>query len=171
VEALRGLVRCHYYTGAYEAATRYANDLLGQRGIGTDDKIFSNLVLGKNAQQLSNFNDAIKYYKEVANLNKAEYGAEARFGIAECLFSQSKFEDAENAAFETIKKSGSYVVWVTRSYLLLGDIYYKQKDYFNAKATYKSVAENAQIEDLKEEAVKKLAMVEKEEKEQSKIVQ
>lgn len=171
VEALRGLVRCHYYTGAYDAATNYANSLLEQRGIGTDDKIFSNLVLGKNAQQKNSFNDAIKYYKEVANLNKAEYGAEARYGISECLFNQSKFEEAENAAFETIKKSGSYVVWVTKSYLLLGDIYYKQKDYFNAKATYKSVAENAQIEALKDEAVKKLAIVEKEEKEQSKIVQ
>jgi tetratricopeptide (TPR) repeat protein len=171
VEAMRGLVRCHYYTGAYEAATRYANDLLLQRGIGTDDKIFSNLVLGKNAQQQSNFNDAIKYYKEVANLNKAEYGAEARYGMAECLFNQGKYADAENAAFETIKKSGSYVMWVTKSYLLLGDIYYRQKDYFNAKATYKSVAENAQIEALKEEAAKKLAIVEKEEKEQSKISQ
>lgn len=171
VEALRGLVRCHYYTGAYDAATRYASDLLGQPGIGTDDKLFSNLVLGKNAQQQSNFIDAIKYYKEVANLNKAEYGAEARFGISECLFNQNKYEEAENAAFETIKKSGSYVVWVTKSYLLLGDIYHKQKDYFNAKATYKSVAENAQIEALKEEATRKLAIVEKEEKEQSKIVQ
>ncbi len=171
VEALRGLVRCHYYTGAYEAATRYASELLGQRGIGTDDKIFSNLVLGKNAQQQGNFSEAIRYFKEVANLNKAEYGAEARFEIAASLFNQQKWEEAENAAFETIKKSGSYVVWVTRSYLLLGDIYHKQKDYFNAKATYKSVAENAQIEALKDEAYRKLTVVEKEEKEQSKISQ
>jgi hypothetical protein len=83
----------------------------------------------------------------------------------------NKLDDAENAAFETIKKSGSYALWVTKSYLLLGDIYYKQKDYFNAKATYKSVAENATIAELKKEAKDKLAIVEKEEKEQSKIAQ
>jgi hypothetical protein len=91
--------------------------------------------------------------------------------VAECLFKLNKLEDAENAAFETIKKSGSYVLWVTKSYILLGDIYYKQKDYFNAKATYKSVSENATIESLKKEASEKLAQVEKEEKEQSKISQ
>ncbi|MCU0403345.1 MAG: tetratricopeptide repeat protein [Chitinophagaceae bacterium] len=171
LEAMRGIVRCQYYSGQYDAATKYATDLLEQRGIGTDDKVFANLVLGKQAAIGGNCNEAIRYYKEVDKLSKAEIGAEARYGVAECLFKLNKLEDAENAAFETIKKSGSYVLWVTKSYILLGDIYYKQKDYFNAKATYKSVSENATIESLKKEASEKLAQVEKEEKEQSKISQ
>jgi hypothetical protein len=44
--------------------------------------------------------------------------------------------------------------------LLLGDIYLQQKDYFNARATYKSVAENATIPELKKEAEAKLAAAE-----------
>lgn len=171
LEAMRGIVRCQYYSGAYESAISISKELLEQRGIGTDDKIFANLVLGKYAAQAGNCNEAINFYNEVASLSKAEYGAEARYGIALCLLSQNKLEAAENAAFDVIKKSGSYAVWVTKSYLLLGDIYHKQKDYFNAKATYKSVSENASIPELKKEATEKLAKVEKEERQQSKIAQ
>jgi hypothetical protein len=58
-----------------------------------------------------------------------------------------------------IKKYGSYEYWVTDSYLLLGDIYFKENDLFNAEATYKSVAENATIDALKKEAADKLALV------------
>lgn len=171
LEAMRGIVRCQYYSGAYNDATTTATELLAQSGIGTDDKVFANLVLGKQAAEKSICTEAIKYYEQVAGLNKAEYGAEARYGIAACYYKDSKWEDAENAAFDVVKKSGSYAVWVTKSYILLGDIYWKQKDYFNAKATFKSVAENATIAALKQEATEKLAKVEKEEREQSKITQ
>ncbi|MEN9599536.1 MAG: hypothetical protein RL596_1855, partial [Bacteroidota bacterium] len=40
-----------------------------------------------------------------------------------------------------------------------GDIYTKQKDYFNAEATLKSVADNAADESLRKEASSKLATV------------
>jgi hypothetical protein len=53
--------------------------------------------------------------------------------------------------------------------LLLGDIYFKQKDYFNAKATYKSVAENSTFPDLKTEAAEKLVKAEAEEQAASKM--
>ncbi len=55
-----------------------------------------------------------------------------------------------------IKETGSYDFWVTKSYILLGDIFMQQKDYFNAKATYESVAKNAAIPELKNEAQQKL---------------
>jgi hypothetical protein len=45
----------------------------------------------------------------------------------------------------------------------------QQKDYFNAKATYESVAKNAAIAELKTEAQQKLDKAIAEEKQQSKI--
>ena len=50
---------------------------------------------------------------------------------------------------EVIKITGSYDYWVAKAYILLGDIYMLQKDYFNAKATYQSVAANATIPEIK----------------------
>ncbi|MFX9169585.1 hypothetical protein ABTN79_20355, partial [Acinetobacter baumannii] len=78
------------------------------------------------------------------------------YNISYILLQQNKLAEAEKAGFETIKKYGSYDIWVTKSYLLLGDVYFKQKDWFNAEATYKSVADNATNVDLKKEAFDKL---------------
>ena len=80
-----------------------------------------------------------------------------------------KLTDAEKAAFETINKSGSYDFWVTKSYILLGDIYFKQKDYFNAKATFQSIVDNSINTELKTEAQAKLTRVIEEESKSSKV--
>jgi hypothetical protein len=69
-----------------------------------------------------------------------------------------------------VNKAGSYEDCVTKGYILLGDIYLKEKDYFNAKATYKSVAENSHIEDLKKQAADKYKIAENEEMRSGKVV-
>jgi hypothetical protein len=68
-----------------------------------------------------------------------------------------------------VNKSGSYEEWVTKAYLLLGDIYFAEKDYFNAKATFQSIVENAKIEDLRLQAQQKLAQVTAAEGQNSKV--
>ena len=115
------------------------------------------------------YDQALASFKTVVQLNKAALAAEARYEIARCWFELNKMADAEKAAVEVINKSGSYDFWVGKAYVLLGDIYFKQKDYFNAKATYKSVADNAVIPELKKEAQDKLNIAVSEEQESSKI--
>jgi len=68
-----------------------------------------------------------------------------------------------------IKETGSYDWWVTSAYILLGDIFMKQKDYFNAKATYESVARNAANAELKAKAQQKFDEAVAEDKQSSKI--
>ena len=64
-------------------------------------------------------------------------------------------EEAEQAANNAIKDGNGYDYWIVKSYILLADVLVKQKDYFNAKATYESVFKNAIIIDLKNEAQQK----------------
>ena len=84
-------------------------------------------------------------------------------------FTQNNLTAAEKSALAAIKETGSYDLWVTKSYILLGDVFLQQKDYFNAKATYESVAKNAAIVELKNEAQQKLDKAIAEEKINSKI--
>ncbi len=168
-EALRGLVRSYFYTGSYKAAEDYARELNGLPSAATDDKMFAAFVLGRAAIERNDCDAAIPQLKKVIAINKAEPAAESRYYIAKCYLQQNRLEDAEEAAFEVINKSGSYEDWVTKSYLLLGDIFMAQGDYFNAKATYKSVAENASMEALRNEAKEKLTKAEKADATQSKL--
>jgi TolA-binding protein len=169
MEAMRGLLRSQFQLQKWGEAVANAKDLLAEKAAGTDDRVLANMAIAKSAQLSDDCETAITNYRTVTTLSKAAYGAEARYEIAHCFFTQNKLSDAEKAAFDVIKKSGSYEEWVTKSYILLGDIYYKQKDYFNAKATYKSVVDNAKIESLRQEAERKLKDVTAEEASGSKV--
>ena len=159
LEAMRGLLRCQFKAQLWKEASDNAEELLLEKGIATDDRMMASFVVAKN-HQLKNENVlAIVSYKQVIVSGKSEYAAEAQYRVGEILFIQEKLPDAEKAAFEVIKKFGSYENWVTKSYLLLGDIYVKQKDWFNAEATFKSVVENATIVELKNVAQTKLDLV------------
>jgi TolA-binding protein len=169
MEAMRGLLRSQFELQEWKDAVANAKDLLNEKGMSTDDKILANLAIAKSYQSANQCEGAMPYFRTVAGLSKAAYGAEARYEIASCLFAQNQLKDAEKASFEVINKSGSYEEWVTKAYLLLGDIYFKEKDFFNARATYQSVVENTKMDDLRAMAKQKLEQVDAEEKKTSKI--
>jgi len=84
-------------------------------------------------------------------------------------FKKGSYGPAEKAAMDVIQETGAFDEWVTKAYILLGDIFFKQKDYFNAKATFESIATHSTNEALKKEAADKLEATKLEEKKSSKI--
>jgi TolA-binding protein len=169
LEALRGLVRSYYQLKDYAQADTAAKELLTKKGISTDDRSIADLVLGKSEEVNNDSANAITAFRSCAAINKSAWGAEARYEIANCQFSLKNYPAAQKAAMAVIKETNSYDYWVTRSYILLGDIFEQKKDYFNAKATYESVVENSTIDELKTEAQQKLDNALTEEAENSKI--
>jgi TolA-binding protein len=169
MEAMRGLLRSQYELQHWSVATDNAKELLNQKGIGSDDKVIANMIIGKSYLTDGKCDEAMPYFRTVTSLSRATYGAEAQYQIAECQFNQDRLKEAEKSAFEVIHKSGSYEYWVTKAYLLLGDVYLKEKDYFNAKATFQSLVENAKIEELRVQAEQRLDQVKQEESKNSKI--
>ena len=169
LEAMRGLLRSQYEQKKWNDAVTNAKDLLTQKGSSSDDKALANMTIAKSAQIGGEYDVALSNFKSVVSINKAALGAEARYEIANTWFMVNKLSDAEKAAFEVINKSGSYDWWVTKAYILLGDVYFKQKDYFNAKATFQSVVDNSLNAELKSEAQTKLNQVVDEESKTSKV--
>lgn len=169
LEAMRGLLRSQYLQQKWQEAVDNAKELVAQKGSSADDKALANMAIGKSAQIKGEYDVAIASFKNVVAVNKAATGAEARYEIAASWFAVGRLEDAEKAAFEVINKAGSYEFWVTKAYILLGDVYFKQKDYFNAKATFQSVVENSLNMELKGEAQRKLDAVTAAEAQSSKV--
>ena len=171
LEAMRGLLRSQYQQQKWTDAVNNAKELLNQKGSSSDDKALANMAIAKSYQVGGQFDLAIANYKTVVTINKSALAAEARYEIANSWFAVDHLSEAEKAAFETINKSGSYEYWVTKSYILLGDIYFKEKDYFNAKATFQSVVDHSINMELKTEAQTKLSKVIDEEGKNSKVGQ
>jgi TolA-binding protein len=171
LESMRGLLRSQYRLNKWKEAAPNAQDLLLQKGIATDDRMMANMVIAKNYQLGNQLDQASATYRTVIALGKSEFAAEARYQVAAILFQQNSLPAAEKAAFDVVNKAGSYEYWTTKAYILLGDIYWKQNDYFNAEATLKSVADNATIAELKEEARVKLDAVIDDKNRNSKVQQ
>ena len=171
LESMRGLLRSQYKLNRWKEAVPNAQELLTQKGIATDDRMMANMVIAKSHHANNQLDQAATAYRTVVNLGKSEFAAEARYQLAAILFIQNNYAAAEKAAFEVIDKAGSYEYWTTKAYILLGDVYWKQKDYFNAEATLKSVADNATITELKEEAQVKLEALVDEKNQNSKVQQ
>ncbi len=169
LEAMRGLLRCQYQQQKWTEAVENAKELTEAKGSSADDRSLANMAIAKSYEAGGQYDLAISNFKSVVQLNKAALAAEARYEIAYCWFQVNKLAEAEKAAMETINKSGSYDYWITKGYILLGDIYFKQKDYFNAKATLQSVVDNTINTELKAEAQAKLAQVTEEEGRSSKV--
>lgn len=171
LEAMRGLLRTQYKLMKWPEAVQNAQELLQQKGIATDDKMMANMVIAKSYQINNQLEEAITAYCSVGMLGKSEFSAEASYRISEILLAQNKLPEAEKAGFEVINKAGSYDVWITKAYILLGEVYFRQKDYFNAEATLKSVVENAKDAILQKEAQDKLDIVIAEKNKNSKVEQ
>lgn len=169
LEAMRGILRSQYQLAKYAEAVENAKELTNAKGSNSDDKALANMAMGKANEADGQLEASLNNYKQVIQLNKAGLAAEARFETAHCLFLLNRLKEAEKAAMETINKSGSYDYWITKAYILIGEIYFKQKDYFNAKATLQSVVENTLNQELKAEAQAKLNEVITEEGKSSKL--
>ena len=169
LEAMRGLLRCQYQLQKWTEAVDNAKELTNAKGSSSDDKSLANMAIAKSYEVSGDYDLAISNFKSVVQLSKAALAAEARYEIANCWLHADKLSEAEKAAFETINKSGSYDYWITKAYILLGDVYFRQKDYFNAKATFQSIVENTINTELKTEAQAKLNQVVEEEGKSSKV--
>jgi hypothetical protein len=119
----------------------------------------SNMALYHQSVITGDTTGAIQLLSKIINTNSSVVTAEAHYLLAKIYLDQNKLAIAEKTSFEVIKKQAAYEFWVTKTYILLGDIYAAQNDNFNAIATYKSVSENANIDSLKLEAKNKLNML------------
>lgn len=156
LEALRGSLRSYYQLKKWDLAAATAALLLQEKNTSADDRTLGAMSKARLYLEKEQYADAQVEFRMVIQQNKAELAAEARYELAALLYQQQQWAAAEKGAFETINKSGSYEEWVTKSYLLLGDIYRAQKDYFNARATYRSVYENATKEEWRADAQRKM---------------
>ena len=158
-EATKGLLRCAYKQQKWEEAASVATLLLEDKLSATDDIEMANMALYHQRLSNSDTSSAILILNKLIKNGHSIITAEAHYQLVQLYLIQNKLALAEKTAFEMIKKQSAYEFWITHAYILLGDIYVAQKDNFNAIATYKSVAENASIEELKLVAAEKLKLL------------
>ncbi|MBX9448226.1 MAG: tetratricopeptide repeat protein [Taibaiella sp.] len=118
------------------------------------EKLEMKLIRAYALQQDRDYTAARKMYEEVAHAKTGAWSAEARYRMAQTLLLEGKLKEAEAACDQAIKENQSEHYWMVKSYILIGEILGAQKDYFNARATLQSVVNNANNDELEQEARK-----------------
>ncbi len=167
--AYLGMIKSGYYCNKNTEVIAYSDSLLLMFGLSAESIDQGHLFKAKALQKTEKANDAIPIFKQLSTNKNGEIAAESRYHIAEIFLMQDSLAKAENAANETIKQSAGYDYWIVKSYILLSDLFVKQKDYFNAKATLESIVKHTKLNDIKLEAEQKLIEVKKLEKQKSKL--
>lgn len=163
-----GMMKAAANAKNHNEVLNYADKVIAQSA-DNNIKAEANLFKANALYASNNKTEAITIYKSLDKQNIGKFSAEARYRIAEDLFNQKKYTEAEDAANKAWQASKGEEYWIVKNYLLLGDILTATNDYFNAKATYQSVIDNANDKALKAEATEKLKKVKTLEKSKNKL--
>ncbi len=102
---------------------------------------------------------ALKIYRRLGDEVQSAEGAASAYYLLQALFDAGDLDGAEKEAFDYIDRETPHAYWLARVYLLLGDIYMKRGDAFQARATWQSVADGYTPADdgIVDEARKRIA--------------
>jgi TolA-binding protein len=166
--AWSGLMESFYLTSKYDSADLYAKRILEQGNVSAGAQNKASLFLGKTAMARGDFETAKDEFLNTLNAARDEYGAEAKYLLAQIFFQQKDHKACYETLISLNDDFKSYQDWVGKSYLLLADNFAATGDMFQAKATLQSLIDHFPAQNVKDEAKQKLSALELSEAEKEK---
>ena len=110
---------------------------------GDMDEILDALIAADTAEKLRQQDrraDAVKLYRELAADVRSKEGSAAAYYVLEDTFEKGDMDKTEKAIFAYSEREPQ-AYWLAKAFILLGDVYVRKGDNFQARATYQSVAD------------------------------
>ncbi|GJM30310.1 MAG: hypothetical protein DHS20C17_29450 [Cyclobacteriaceae bacterium] len=158
--AWSGLMESYLAEKDYTKADLYATKILDQGGVNVNAVNRSMLIRGKVAYHQGDLQTATDHFLSTLNTAQDENGAEAQYMLAKIQFDQGQYKQSNETLYDLNNRFGTYGYWMGKSFLLITDNYVGLDELFQARATLKSIIENAPEQEIVEEAKLKLAALE-----------
>ena len=142
IKSLMGQMRCQYTLKNYERAKKKAIELLPIENVPKQDLVEANMILGRIQFDDNNLRTAKSHFDYVIAESRNELTAEALYFRAYILYTQDELESSRDDVYKLNEDYSAYEYWVVKGFILLSDIYVKEADYFQAKATLQSIIDN-----------------------------
>jgi tetratricopeptide (TPR) repeat protein len=169
-QAQLGALRSAFRVGPDSDVKSFGYKIINSNLATKDEKASAYYYVGKIHLKEKSSVEAFNAFDAVATMSNNNQAAEAKYLMAEILYSQGKISQAEIQSNKVAEEASNYPYWVAKSIILLSDIYLGRKDLINARAALEAVIDNfnddAAIVDI---AKNKLKVVQKAEEEQSRI--
>jgi tetratricopeptide (TPR) repeat protein len=159
--AWSGLMESFYLLARYDSADVYARTILEKGAVNASAQNKASLYLGKTAFARGDYETAKDEFLNTLNAAQDEYGAEAKYMVGQIFYLQKEYKQAFETLTSLNTDFSTYDEWVGKSFLLIADNFVAQEDFFQAKATLQSLIDSFPLQQVKDEARRKLADIEK----------
>jgi tetratricopeptide (TPR) repeat protein len=164
--AWSGLMESFFLLAAYDSVNTYASLIIEKGNINAGAVNKASLFIGKAAMARGNYDLAKDEFLNTLNTARDEYGAEAKYRLAEIFFNTGQYKPCYETLISLNTDFAAYDEWVGRSYLLLSDNFIAMNDVFNAKATLESLIGKFPLQHIQDLAKEKLKVITDSEKAQ-----
>lgn len=139
-KALTGYVRSTVATGDSAKIAEMAADVCSRSDAGAVALREARFAWAEQLRQEKRRDEAAKLYKLLADDVRTREGSAAAYYLIEETFASGDMARTEKEIF-AFSERGPQAYWLAKSYILLGDVYARRGDGFQARATWQSVAD------------------------------
>jgi TolA-binding protein len=165
-----GLMESYFFLAKYDSVEKFARLILEKGAITAGAQNKASLFLGKAALGKGDLETAKDELLSTINAAQDEYGAEAKYRLAELFFNTKDYKQCYETLVSLNTDFSSYSQWVGKGFLLMSDNSLATGDSFQAKATLQSLIDNFPAGEIKSQAQEKLKKINDEElKEQNQV--
>ncbi len=139
-DAMKGYVRATVAGGDGTKIAEMAADVCGHADAGAVALREAKYAWAGQLRAEGRRDEAVKLYKELAKDVRTKEGSEAAYYVIESTFEGGDMNKTEKEVFAFSEREPQ-AYWLAKAFILLGDVYVKKGDNFQARATWQSVAD------------------------------
>ncbi|MDP2189699.1 MAG: tetratricopeptide repeat protein [Sphingobacteriaceae bacterium] len=159
LDAYQGLMRSNFALSQWSEARAYANKVVAYEHSNETAIWEAKLILARLLLINDELSNALLAFTGLYEQTKSEYGAAAKFFIAEIQFKRKEFVPSQNTIFELVDKIPYYDEWIGKAFLLLAETYVALDEDFQAIATLQSIIENRPVDAISNQARMRLTEI------------
>ena len=139
-DAATGYVRARVAGGDAAKIAAAAREVIALPDAGQTATREAKYALATQLREGGDAAEAAKLYRDLAAEVRTKEGSEAAYRLIEATFASGDLDRTEKEVFALSDRTPQ-PYWLARAYLLLGEVYVRRGDTFQARATWQSVAD------------------------------
>ena len=139
-----GIMRCAQFTGDEQEVLKAAGELLKETNLAPEIEAEARYLRAKTYLKLGETAMARDDFSALSKDTRTEYGAEAKYQLAQLYYNSKDAARAESELLNFIESGTPHPYWLARGFILLADIYIDRGDEFQARQYLASLKRNYQ---------------------------
>jgi tetratricopeptide (TPR) repeat protein len=137
-----GLMRCHFLLENWTNANTYADKVLATNSINPTIKLEAQFAKGMSCFHIGKYPESRTALQWVNENTSSEFGAEARYFLAEIAFNEKDLPRTELAIKYVMEMKPQYDYWTAKAYLLQSKLSIEKGDLFQAEQDLNTIIIN-----------------------------